>query len=305
MVASPSVSLLDALPTCLIWHILHLLDTCELGRVSCASSALRDLSYAVSPVKTSLRVTVLRRPEGRKALRERLRGTEELRLVNGRGMVSRHTGRFCRLHLETAPKLDACTSACGSLLDAGAELLLDAAPRLQKLDLTAMGHITAYSLLLALQKCPHLNSLCCRSCWRITKDLQQHIQSNVGSEKRSFSLVSLDVSHTDTVTSDLIALLGILPLLADLELNFCELLTDEVLITLPKSIVKVGVLGCCRLSYEALQALGKRVRIKSDDTIVEGAMRSHSCGPSAAMALRKMLCDYNWEANESYTVEFD
>lgn len=231
---SNSSVLPDALPNEMMVLILGFLDIRALCRATQVSRTMCALSLGVSLLEVSLSATSVRSKTGRKALRTRLQHTKMLRVTNGQTGLS-HSGRFCKLGAAACFGA-AHVSFCGGLLDDGAQSIVSAVrSSLRMLDLTASGHLTRATLVRVFSSCRQLEELCCRGCWRITAQFADAELENV---QPSSSLRLIDLSHTDTVDDDLIALLKLVPRVTDLRVNFCERLTDKWLNELPRSLLR-------------------------------------------------------------------
>lgn len=232
---SSTSSFLDKLPGELCLLILSFLDLRSLGRAAQVSQLACALSFGVSLVEVTLPATIVGCTALREALRVRLLCTSALKITNSRSGLPRHAGKFCKLGVHQEDR-SACVSLCGSLLDGGARFILGAVgSALRVLDLTASGHLTCRSIVNVLSTCLQLEQLLCCSCWHIMAQLAVADIEHVA-PCRALSLV--DLSHTDTVDTDLRALLKLVPKLVDLQVNFCEQLTDSWLDELPGSLLR-------------------------------------------------------------------
>ena len=82
-------------------------------------------------------------------------------------------------------------------------------------------------------------------------------------------ILALGSSHA--TDQDVRALLARTPHLTSLEMDWCPKLSDAVLDVLPSSLESLTVLGCARLSFDRLEALGRALgpgRLTCDDTAV-------------------------------------
>ena len=167
--------LLHDLPAELVQHVFTFLDLVSLGRLAQASCALLRAGTAkVSPRSALVPAPLLQHEARREGLQVRLAQTQELRVTNSQQAACKHSGRFCKLcpwelvrasgHAPPPAQPPGLLTTCGSLLDAGLASVLNAAPKLRTLDLTAMGHLSASALLHALSACQQLEVLCCRGC---------------------------------------------------------------------------------------------------------------------------------------------
>lgn len=112
----------------------------------------------------------------------------------------------------------------------------------------------------------------------------------------------LDLSHTRAEDEDLIAILGLLPGLKSLEVNFCAALGDDALDALPSTIESVEALGCERLSWSRVERLRVQLgrdehggeRVRCDDSAVL-SIGSAKPGTDVAASLMAMLAEYRLE----------
>lgn len=289
--ASPRLNLLD-LPLDLLRCILPRLDLAGLGATARTCSLLAGLAKASSLHSVSLSASLADSQPRR--LRELLATTRALMIRNSSSHLATHSGRFCRLHPPFGLRTGMRVTACGSLLDEGAASLISMAPLLRALDLTNAGHVSSATVAHVLRSCALLEVLGLRGCWRATVGLAEATAGVPPCQ----TLRSLDLSRTDTTDADLTALLQRTPALRELQLNFCEHVTDEALQALPPSLGALGVLGCARVGYHRLQELSKGIpRLRSDDTFVEEAFRRVAAtGGSSAEALHRLLGTYYAEA---------
>ena len=163
-------------------------------------------------------------------------------------------------------------------------------PQLIELHLPGSGHLSSAALVLILERLPTLEVLGLRGCERVTTGLAS-IAANTALYTR---LRQLELSHCSlAIDEDVSRLLSKLPSLRVLDADFCSLLTDAVLESLPPSLEALSVLGCLRMSFDRLQEVEGTLgpKLKSDDTAVLSCLRGKNIGPS----LVEMLLNYRQE----------
>lgn len=202
--------------------------------------------------------------------------------------ASTHRPTFCHAY---RPGLSGSEyiSGCGSLLDAGVDKIISSCPGLVELRLPGSGHLSIDTLMRVLQGLPSLEVLSIRGCEDITRGFSQ--RSSVLPQVEH--LRHVDLSHcSQAVDEDVVALLNHLPGLQSLGLDFCTALSDDVLEVLPSTVESLSVLGCARMSFDRLQAIGRSLGagLVSDDAAVLACK-----GDMAASSLVEMLLAYRAE----------
>ena len=217
-----------------------------------------------------------------------------------------HRPFFCKHEPARANRLEFMPSLvgrCGSVLDAGVAEIVEHCPNLVELQLPGSGHLTSAALATALVRLEHIETLGLRGCDGVT------VGFAAAAERSGFSLAGSKLRHvslshcSQAVDEDTCALLRTLPSLESLELDFCPALGDAVLEALPPKVEALSVLGCPRMSFDRLQALGKTLgpRLTSDDTAVFQAFACSTCDDCSGSAeqrgvsLMEML---SWYAEE-------
>lgn len=243
----PPLGLLEMLDHDMLLFILRTSDVSTRGRIACACWKLWALS-----LDPSVWATVELKPSAvrvDRALRRLGRHTREVHVRNALG-APRH--KFCRWHL-LGPNPHPFESACGGLLDAGSSALVRTCPNLEELHLPGMGHLTKATLVAVLRGCRSLRVLNLRGCERVCSGFAASAAE--GALAARPLLRDVDLSHAGLLDADLVALLGLLPALGSLKLNFNAELSDAVLDALPPTVVRVEALGCERFSWRRMEQL--------------------------------------------------